>query len=374
MSKTLRLGFIGGSIKSAVGNVHRIASQMDDRWELVAGCFSKDKKINKETAEIYKVEKDRVYNDWKYFLMQEKDNLDAVSILTPTNMHYEMVMYALSLGYAVICEKALSSSYRQAIDISNFVEKNNSFLVVTYNYTGYPMLRELREMIKKDILGNIYQIIIEMPQEGFIRLNSDGEAIIPQDWRLIDDEIPTISLDLGTHLHNIVYFLCGEKPIEVVSDETTYGNFKQIIDNVMCIVRYSGNIRCQMWYSKSALGNRNGLKVRVFGEKGGAEWFQMEPEQLKVCDVYGNYRIIDRASKVCIANQLRYNRFKSGHPAGFIEAYANHYYDIADSLIEYNEKGKIESPFVFDVFQATEGLKLFQSIRESSKENKWIKI
>ena len=372
MSKMpLKLGFIGGGLNSAVGNTHRIASQMDCRWLLAAGCFSRNRDINVGTATQWGIELSRVYEDWQEFLKNEKVRLDAISILTPTPAHSEMAIHAVNLGYAVICEKAMATSMEEASLICSAVESKKAFLAVTYNYTGYPMLRELRQMIHDGKLGILKQMQIEMPQEGFALLDNRGLPPEPQTWRLKDGEIPTISLDLGVHLHHMVYFLTGEKPLEVVADQTSFGFFDNVIDNVMCLARYTGNLRSQIWYSKSALGHRNGLRIRVFGDKGSAEWFQMQPENLHFSDSYGNTQAIDRGSNVSLSNKDRYNRFKPGHPAGFIEAFANHYYDLADSLQEFRQTGRYSSPWVFTSTDAKEGLQMLEAISISSKNNCW---
>ena len=368
---SFKLGFIGGGLNSAVGNVHRIAAQMDCRWSLEAGCFSTNKDINFETGTQWGLKRSRVYENWHDLLKNENGNLDAISILTPTPTHSEIVLEAINLGFAVICEKTLAASTGEAVSICNAVESKKGFLVVTYNYTGYPMLRELRQMICDEKLGNLKQIQIEMPQEGFARLDKQGRFPTVQDWRLKDGEIPIISLDLGAHLHHMIYFLTGEKPLEVVADQSSFGFFKQVVDNIMCLARYTGNLRSQIWYSKSALGHRNGLRIRVYGDKGSAEWFQMEPEILHFNDMNGNMQVIDNASNVNLANKVRYNRFKPGHPTGFIEAFANHYYDLADSLQEFKRTGNFSSPWVFTAIDAKEGLEMLDAITTSSKNNCW---
>lgn len=367
----LKIGFIGGGLNSAVGNTHRIACQMDHCWSLDAGCFSTHDEINQLSAAQWGVDKSRLYNDWHELLACEKGKLDAICLLTPTPMHSEMVIEASSLGFPVICEKAMTTSSSEAARICKAVEENMGFFAVTYNYTGYPMLRELRQMVTEGQLGTVNLIQIEMPQEGFARLNKQGQPPKPQSWRLTDGAIPTISLDLGVHLHHMVYFLTGEKPLQVIADQASYGFFENIIDNVICLARYTGNLRTQIWYSKMALGHRNGLRVRIYGEKGSAEWFQMQPEELLFNTIHGKREIIDRASSVELADQLRYNRFKSGHPAGFIEAFANHYYDLAESLCEFKQKGEYSSPWVFSAQVAQEGLKMMEAISTSATNNCW---
>lgn len=370
----LSIGFIGGGINSAVGDTHRIASQMDGRWKLVAGCFSKHPEINKKTGEEYGVSPERLYENWEEMLTLEKGKLDAICILTPTNIHCEMILSALEKGYAVICEKAMVSNEKDALKIAQVVKKNKSFFAVTYNYTGYPMIRELREMIYNGKLGDIKQIAVEMPQEGFIRFNKGNTLPHPQGWRMVDEEIPTISLDLGVHLHNLIYFLTGKNPIRVIATEDSFGHFNQVVDNVIGMIEYTDEMKGQIWYSKSALGHRNGLKVRVYGNKGSAEWIQMQPEIITLNDNHGNIQMVDRASDVYVADALRYNRFKAGHPSGFIEAFSNYYYDLADALIAYKNHGQYNSDYVFGVEHAEQGLRMLTAMHVSYLNNEWVDL
>ena len=218
----------------------------------------------------------------------------------------------------------------------------------------------------------IQQIQIEMPQEGFLRIKPNGSVLTPQSWRLKETAIPKISLDLGSHLHNMVQFLTRETPIKIVADQATFGNFNQVIDNVSALAQYSNNIKVQFWFSKTALGHRNGLRVRIYGNKGSAEWFQLEPETLKLCDAYGNISLLDRTSdNFEIANASRYNRFKAGHPAGFIEAFANYYKDIADCLKEYKQTGSYKSSFVCGIKDSLESLVLMETAAKSAETLKW---
>ncbi len=373
MSETLNLGFVGGGINSAVGSTHFIASQMDRRFKVQSGCFSRNRDVNTQTAELWGIPKERQYVDFAEFAKSEESRIDAIVVLTPTPMHTELVVQALKLGYPVICEKALANSCAEVRFIKQVQGEHRGFLAVTYNYTGYPMLRELKHRIRQGMLGRIEQIHIEMPQEGFARLNRDNQPMVPQQWRLKDAEIPTISLDLGIHLHYIIDFLTGEKPQELVSSQSSQGRFRQVIDNAMCIARYTNSMECSIWFSKAALGYRNGLRIRIFGENASAEWHQMEPEFLVHHDNKGHKTMIDRANNdVEIANKTRYNRFKSGHPAGFIEAFANHYWDIADSLQLYRSTNTQQaSEFVFSCDHALEGTIMLEAMARSSQDKRW---
>lgn len=366
-----QIAFIGGGINSAVGETHKIASQMDGCFKLVAASFSKSESTNNETAKAWGIPPERLYKNYASLLEKEKGKLDAVVILTPTDYHKEIIIEALRYGYPVISEKSLATSYEEGLEIKKVVEETNGFFCITYNYTGYPIIRELKHLIAEGKLGKIQQIQIEMPQEGFLRLNANGEPPKPQAWRLKDTTIPKISLDLGSHLHNMILFLTEENPIRIVSDQATFGLFPQIIDNVGALVQYPNNMKAQIWFSKTALGSRNGLKLRLYGSKGSAEWLQLDPETLKLSDVYGNVNLMDRTTNVQVANQARYNRFKAGHPAGFIEAFANYYRDIADCLAQYFSTGKFNSTYVFDIDASCAGLSMMQAAAKSAKSGCW---
>ncbi|MHA1386348.1 MAG: Gfo/Idh/MocA family protein [Candidatus Helarchaeota archaeon] len=374
--RKLKVAFLGGGINSAVGNAHFSALNISNQYKLVAGCFSRNKKINYDTARKYDVTEDRVYSNIDELIEKEKGKIDAIIILTPTNLHFQHVSSCIRAGIPVICEKALACSVEDAEMIKQEVEIRKGFLTVVYNYLGYPMLRELKNIIKKGDLGKINQLLIEMPQEGFKRIGNDDNPIIPQKWRLHDGIIPTISLDLGAHLHMINKYLTEEKPISVVSICNSFGNFKGIIDDVSCIIEYSNNLVCNMWFSKVALGKRNGLKVRIYAEAGSAEWTQENPEYLYLSDKYGRNWMIDRGHiDMEISNQDRYNRFKAGHPAGFIEAFANYYDDIAKILLQYlSYKKTIICKNCFGVDESIEGLKLFEAIAKSNSTRRWEKI
>lgn len=373
---TLKVAFLGGGVNSAVGRTHRIAIEMDQRFELVAGCFSRNPEVNSLTSLSYNISSNRLYPSLDELIKNESGQIDAIVILTPTPNHRVDVITCLKANIPVICEKALAVSSMEAIEIKKTLESCNGFLSVTYNYTGYPMLRELRRMIQEGNFGQLEQIHIEMPQEGFAKLDKEGKPLTPQPWRLHDEDLPTISLDLGVHLHNIIHFLTKEKPIELVAVHNSFGSFRRVVDNTICIAKYTNNLICNIWYSKAALGHRNGLRIRIYGASGSAEWYQLDPEILYFNDKNGNKSIVDRASlDVKVSPQLRYNRFKAGHPSGFIEAFANHYYDIADNLRQYiDSKEILRSEYSFGINESIDGLFMLEAISRSSKNNSWVNI
>ncbi len=367
----LNLAFVGGSINSAVGYTHFVSSAMDGRWQLVAGCFSTNPQVNLETAQAYGVSPERLYATLQELLDKERSRLDAVVILTPTPAHFENVMACMRAGVPVICEKSLATNRAQAEAMLALRDELHAFLAVTYNYTGYPMLRELADRIAKGGLGKILHFVAEMPQEGYVRLDAHGNKPVPQSWRLADRDIPTLHLDLAVHLHQIMHYLTGQRPLQVVSDQNHYGWFAGVVDNASCLCRYTNDVQGLLWFSKSALGYRNGLRVRIYGDRASAEWYQLNPEELSISNIDGSRETVDRTSAVAIANQRRYNRFKAGHPAGFIEAFANLYQDIADALLQYKRSGSWHSGEVFSVELALEGMHFLEAMVASTKSRAW---
>lgn len=339
-SEPLKIAFIGGGLNSAVGYAHYCASHLDGNFELVAGAFSQQEEINKKTAQKYGVKPQHTYDCWQNLILSEKDHIDAIVILTPTPLHEKMVIYAIENGIPVICEKALTNSLAAFKNIENAVKENNGYLAVTYNYSGYPMVRELKNRIEKDELGKIHHIQIEMPQEGFSRLLDNGSKPCPQKWRLEDGEIPTIHLDLTVHLQHLVYYLTGKKPLNVSAEHNSFGWFEGIIDDASATAEYQDNLKCRYWVSKSSLGHKNGLKISLYGDKGSAFWYQADSEYLKLSYVDGKQEIIERGGICTVGNEPTYNRFKPGHPSGFIEAFANIYTDFAASIVNFKQGTK----------------------------------
>jgi len=374
-TKKFKIAFLGGGVNSAVGYAHYAAINLDKTFELVAGCFSRNKDINNNSAKIYNIPKNRVYDDLDILINKEKGCIDAVIIITPQDQHFSQVIKLIRNDIPVICEKSLVTSIEETIEIKKALIKHEGFLSVIYNYLGYPIIRELKHIIANGELGKINHIQIEMPLESYIRIKKDGNPVVPQDWRLKDNNIPTISLDLGVHLHMLIKYLLNEIPINVVAKSETLGNFSTVVDNINCIIEYSNNVICNMWYSKIAAGSRNGMKIRIYGKEGSAEWIQEFPETLERADRTGNRWKIDRGNdEVQICNQERYTRFKVGHPAGYVEAFANYYQDIAHTLRSYKLNGTNNFIECFGIDEALEGISLLNAIQKSSKSKSWEKV
>lgn len=362
-----KLAFIGGGINSIAGYPHFIASQMDKRFEVVTGVFSTNEQINQQTAKRWNIK--RIYSSYQDMILSEKENIDACVILTPTPQHCEIITFLLSQNIPVICEKPLVSSIEEIEIIEKIYNQSKHFLVVTNNYSGYPMLRELREKIKNNELGKILHIRLQMPQESFLR--PPKSIKYPQPWRLKDDFIPMISLDLGAHLHHLAYFLIHEEPEKVFA---TYDSFSKygVVDDVNMRLVYKSGIKGNFWISKTSLGNRNGLHIEIYGEKGSAIWHQENPEKLEFSYFNGQKVTIDRGSDIEMLPNHLYNRMTPGHPSGYIEAFANLYNDIANSLDDFfQDKNPINSN-VYGFNHANNGIHLLHNVSLSDEQKKWI--
>lgn len=365
----LKLGFIGGSLSSAVGYAHGVASQLDNCWQLVSGCFSRDIELSQSTGKHWGIPLKRVYSDWQRFILAEKEQLDAVVVLTPTPSHDDIVCALLRAGIPVICEKAMAASIAQSLSIRKALEETSGFLAVTFNYSGYPMVRALKRHVEDGLLGQLKQIQVEMQSDGFIQ---PKEKMHPQPWRLSDGEIPTLLLDLAVHVQHLSRFVTGLAPVSVNADFHHFSIFDGIVDDAYMWVRCEEDMKAAFWVSKTALGHRNGLRIRVFGDLGSAEWYQEEPEKLHIYDKTSLHTIYDRGN--CLYKEEMRERFKPGHPGGFVEAFANLYADIAFALKEYRQHGQYSSPYVFGWDHAHEGLVLLDAAVQSNEVGRWISL
>ncbi len=369
INKPLRLAFIGGGIGSIAGTPHYIASSMDARFKLVAGAFSLDAQTNQETAAKWGIR--RFYGSWRDLIKYEKNNIDAVVVLTPTPIHSDMICVLLGQNIPIISEKAVFSTMEEIEKIKKIYNPKNHFLAVTYNYSGYPLLRELRQRIFDGELGKIINIRLEMPQESFLK--PPVSTKYPQSWRLQDKYIPTICLDLGVHLHQIAFFLTKMEPTLLFATMNNFSKYS-VIDDVEIQLKYDNGASGNFWMSKAAIGHRNGLRVRIYGEKASAEWYQAEPETMLLSYVNGEKKIIERGSDSSICNKKRYNRMTPGHPDGFIEAFANMYSDIGDALLAFKNKKRYKNKYVFGLELAERGLRLLHKAKDSYERKCWLSI
>lgn len=372
-----RLAFLGGGLSSAVGYVHRTASQLDGRWVVAGGCFSRDASRSLATAEAWGVPREGVCTDFDDLLERvECGEFDAVAVLTPTPEHIFALERLLDARVPVVCEKALTSSDSESGRVLELQQSTGTFLATTLNYTGYPMVRELRELIRRGDFGRIHRLDVRMPQETFLPPRRPGTGAV-QDWRRRDYGLPTISLDLGVHVVEMTRFLSPSPIVEVTATAGSFGDL-EVTDEVQALIRFGDGAIGSLWYSKAALGNRNGLAVEIYGDEGSAAWVQETPDSFVLRRRDRTVQTIDRGSPDLVeAGKPRYVRFKAGHPTGFIEAFANLYMDIADVLISSSESvvgHRVRNEFVADASATHYGMMVLAAMARSSGEHRWISV
>lgn len=362
LKKDIKVAILGGGINSAVGRAHIAALRLTGRCEIVGGCFSRNLKLNERSSVEYRIPDNSItscltdFIDWCRAIQP-----DLIILLTPTNLHYQHLISISELNIPVVVEKALATSTAEALDLVKIFEDKSITQYVMFNYVGYPMLREMKAMIGNWKRGQIKSIKMQMPQDSYIRVDKNGLFLYPQDWRMKDYAIPTISLDLGVHLFSILQYLLGDAIhfVKKVKTENNLGRIPNIVDDIIILGESDSGIVFDFWYSKAALGHKNGLSVQVYGFEQSIEWIQEYPDELQVSGQFGDRSILRRGdSSLTVANQPRYTRFKGGHPTGFIEAMANYYDDIFDDHLKVFQSESINQEIekTFDFRLAYEGL------------------
>src|SRR6266704_1602102 len=332
--RRLRLGMVGGGPGAFIGAVHRIAARMDDRYELVAAALSSDP--GKSLAAAEQLHIPRAYGRFEEMAAAEAarpDGIEAVAIVTPNHMHYANAKKFLDAGIHVICDKPLTTTLEDALDLAKIVERTKLIFGLTHNYTGYPMVRQAREMVAAGELGPLRVVQVEYAQDWLttpVEATGNKQAV----WRTDPAQSgPAGSLgDIGTHAYNIACFVTGLRCDQVAADVSIFVPGRRLDDNVQVLLRFEGGARGRWWASQVATGNENNLRLRADGDKAGLEWGQENPNYLRFTP-YGKPPVtISRAGAGATASAKRASRIPSGHPEGYLEAFAQLYTDLAEQI------------------------------------------
>ena len=373
---------IGGGQGAFIGAVHRIASRIDDHYELVAGVFSSDLEKSKLSASELRVDPSRCYSGYEEMAEKEatrEDKVDAVAIVTPNHVHYGPAVSFLKKDINVICDKPLTLNLEEAVSLVKAVESSNAIFALTHNYTGYPMVRQARAMIKDNKLGKIRVIQAEYAQDWLTtNLESkEGEDGYKQaSWRTDPKRSGAGGCigDIGTHAFNLISFTTGLNLKELSAELSTFVEGRVLDDNVQVMLRYEGGAKGSIWSSQVAPGNENGLTIRIYGEKAGLSWNQENPNYLKFSPHGKPSMTLTRSGAETHPDANAVSRIPPGHPEGYLEGFANIYSDVANAIWEKIETGKATSQFIFpSVYDGLNGIKFVEKSVESSRHNsKWI--
>jgi predicted dehydrogenase len=379
--RRLRLGMVGGGPGGFIGAVHRIAARIDDRYELVAGALSSDPERGRKAALDLHIAPDRAYASFAEMAAAEAkrpDRIDAVSIVTPNHLHFAPAKAFLEAGIHVICDKPLTTTVDDAVALAQLVHKSGLVFGVTHNYTGYPTIRQAREMIAAGELGKLRIVQVEYAQDWLTTaVEETGQKQAA--WRTDPAQSgPAGSLgDIGTHAYNLACFVSGLHAEQVAAEASIFVPNRRLDDNVQMMLRYEGGARGMLWASQVAVGNENNLRLRIYGEKAGIEWRQEEPNALRL-GAYGKPpQLVTRGGPAASEAARHASRIPSGHPEGYLEAFAQIYTDIAEQISarEAKRPPSKQSLLVPTVDDGVAGVQFISAVLESSRENAaWVNL
>ena len=327
---------VGGGQGALIGAVHRLAARMDDRYELVAGCFASDPERSRRSGEELGLPAERIYASYGEMAAAERgcsDPIDVVAIVTPNHLHLPISAAFLDAGFHVICDKPLTTTLAEAEELVRRVRASGRLFLLSHNYVAYPMVREARALAAAGALGRLRVVQVEYPQDWLV-LPIEREGQKQAEWRTDPARSGpggTVA-DIGTHAHNLACFVSGLKLIEVAADVNIHVPGRRIDDNVHALLRFADGVTGMLWASQVAPGNANALRLRVFGEKGGLTWAQEDPGMLRLAMLGEPPRLITRGSPAAGPAASRLTRLPDGCPEGFLEGFANFYGDAAELL------------------------------------------
>ena len=383
MKRKLRMGMVGGGRDSFIGPVHRMAAQMDGKIELVCGAFSSSPEKSRLSGQDLLLPPERVYGTYVEMFQREAqlpdgDGMDFVSIVTPNNMHHPVAMAALEAGFHVVCDKPMTLDLEEARELERKVQESGRLFCLTHNYTGYPMVKEARDLVSSDRLGAVRRVVVEYPQ-GWLATDVETTGLKQAVWRT-DPRIAGASScmgDIGTHCENLAEYITGLQITEMCADLTTFVSGRRLEDDGSVLLRLGDSARGILWASQIAIGQENTLTIRVYGEKGSLEWHQEEPNSLVVR--WPDRPTETRRTATDFVGEAASSsvRLPAGHPEGYLEAFANVYSSFADALsgVLWGENSDDAKPDYPDVHDGVRGMAFLDAVVSSAgSEKKWVEV
>jgi predicted dehydrogenase len=372
----LSLGMIGGGEGAFIGAVHRMAARLDDHWTLVAGAFSGDARRSRAFGRGLGLGEDRCYGDWRGMAQAEAarpDRIDAVAIVTPNHLHHGPARAFLDAGIAVICDKPLTTRLADALELAEAVARTGTPFVLTHNYSGYAMVRQMRAMVAEGVLGAIRVVQAEYAQDWLARPAPGNKQA---DWRGDPEQAgPGGALgDIATHAYHLATFVLGAAADQVSAETSRFVAGRLLDDDVQLRLRWAGGARGQLWASQVAVGAANGLRLRLYGGTGGLDWSQEDPDTLRFTLLGEPPRILRRGGPGLSAAAQAATRVPAGHPEGYLEGFAQIYADAAD-LVSAHKAGRAPPATALDlpgVSAGVEGVRFIEAaVRSAAADGRW---
>lgn len=378
----IRLGMVGGGEGAFIGAVHRIAARLDDQYELVAGALSATPAKAQRSGLAVGIAPERIYDDYAAMAQAEaarEDGIEAVAIVTPNHLHALIATAFVKAGIHVICEKPLTAQLPEARRLKALVDQSGVVFALTHHYTGYPMLREARQLVQSGQLGDIRVVQVEYPQDWLAEpIEQGGQKQAA--WRTDPGQAGGGAIgDIGSHAWQIADFVTGQVVTEVCAAVSTFVEGRSIDDDVQVLMRYANGARGTLWASQVAVGHLNDLKLRVFGSKGGIEWSHQQCNELRWTPLNQPTRILQRGAAQLSGFAMRASRTPGGHPEGYLEAFASTYSEVAAALRDRRPNARKTKPDPLRYFpginDGVRGVAFIDAVLKSGRAGgKWVKV
>jgi predicted dehydrogenase len=385
MSRKIRYGMVGGGRGAFIGAVHRIAANIDGQIELTAGAFSSDPAKSKASGEDLFLDPARVYGSYEELVKKEAalpadQRIDFVAIVTPNHVHFPAAKAALEAGFHVLSDKPATFDLAEAKALAAIVKKTGLLYGLTHNYTGYPLVKQAREMVATGQLGKIRKVVVEYPQ-GWLATRIEASGQKQAAWRTDPKKSGAAGCigDIGTHAENLAEYITGLKISELAADLTAFVKGRKLDDDGNVLLRFKGGAKGVLHSSQISVGEENNLNIRVYGEKGGLEWHQKEPNTLLVKWLDQPMQVYRTANGYLGKAALAAGRTPPAHPEGYLEAFANIYKNFAGAIRARLEKKKLAKDDPANDFpkidDGVRGMAFIEAVVASSKKNAaWTKL
>ena len=380
LGRKIRYGMVGGGPGAFIGAVHRKAAALDGEIELVAGAFSSDPEKSRQQGEELLLDSSRVYSSYQEMAEQESllpdgERIDFVSIVTPNHVHFHVAKVFIEAGFHVVCDKPMTNTLEDAESLCKLVSKHGTVFALTHNYTGYPMVKQARELVRNGELGEIRKVVVEYPQ-GWLATLLEAEGAKQAVWRTDPNQAGVSSCigDIGSHAENLARYITELEIEEICADLTTFVSGRQLEDDGNLLVHYKGGARGILYASQISIGEENDINIRVYGTKASLKWRQEDPNYLSVKYPDGPEHVYKRGNDYLSEIAIHNSRIPFGHPEAFIEAFANIYVNASRSIaskIAGHDLGTFDSDFP-TVQDGAIGVHFIHKAVESGKARAWI--
>lgn len=384
MNRKLRMGMVGGGTDAFIGAIHRLAALMDGQIELVCGCFSVHPEISLVSGKSYFLPNERIYKTYREMFVREAklpegERMDFVTIVTPNFAHFDPAMMALEQGFHVVIDKPITFTLDEAKKLKEKLEQTGLILALTHTYSGYPAVKEARERVQRGDFGKIRRIFVEYPQ-GWLSAKQEDMGNAQASWRTDPKRSGKAGCmgDIGTHAHHLAEYITGLKTVEVCAELNTFVPGRQLDDDGAALLRFDNGAKGVLMATQIAAGEENGIKIRIYGERGGCEWFQHEPNTLLVKWSDRPTEIVRTGSAYMSDIAKANTRAPAGHPEGYLEAFANIYRNFS-LTVRAKMNGKKPNPEWLDfpsVDDGIRGMQFIDAVVEAgyNDNKKWVKF